>query len=57
MMKYERIGLLETLPSLIRVVLGSMELRLIQLSPQRNSTEKRETNSILIVLLTDSSKS
>ena len=57
MMKYERIGLLETLLSLIRVVLGSMELRLIQLSPQRNSTEKRETNSILIVLLTDSSKS
>ena len=57
MMKYERIGLLETLLSLIRVMLGSMELRLIQLSPQRNSTEKRETNSILIVLLTDSSKS
>jgi hypothetical protein len=55
-MKYESIGLVDIVLSVTKLeVLGTIELRLIQFNPAKNKTENKETNSMLIVLLTDSS--
>lgn len=56
MIKYDNMGLVESVLSVTKLeVLGTIELRLIQFKPDKKKTENKETNSILIVLLTDSS--
>lgn len=55
MMKYERIGLALASESVTSSeMLGVMELRLIHFRPARKSRERRETNSMLMILFMES---
>jgi hypothetical protein len=56
MIKYDKMGLVDMVLSVTKLdVLGIIELRFIQFKPDKNNTDSKETSSMLITLLTESS--